>query len=212
MENTTVAAAPTWRQRWWAPARAPDTTSSTSSPAPTHRRRPCSPFAAVLTEQRPATASRRHPHGWGGRQLTWPRSSVSLALRSFTSLRRQSWRGRSWRHHHHLQHRSRGGWRPKLVPWIPMHDVHRDGRPVEALELAVARVLDQHGGRIRHLAVRHFRSRAPIWLSICCLGRRVAEEANRDGLSSTRYTGTRRRLDWGDGGGLHREESSTSSI
>ena len=43
-----------------------------------------------------------------------------------------------------------------VVPGIPAHDVSRSGRPVEALDLAVARVLDHHGRRIRRLAVSHF--------------------------------------------------------
>jgi hypothetical protein len=43
-----------------------------------------------------------------------------------------------------------------VVPGILAHDVGRGGRPVEALDLAVAGVLDHHGRRIRRLAVPHF--------------------------------------------------------
>ena len=50
-----------------------------------------------------------------------------------------------------------------VVAGVPAHDVRRGGRPVKALDLAVARVLDHHGRRVRRLAVPHAHvSRAPV--------------------------------------------------
>ena len=44
-----------------------------------------------------------------------------------------------------------------VVAGVPAHDVRRCGRPVEARHLAVARVLDHHGRRVRRLTVPHVR-------------------------------------------------------